>query len=136
MQQPEVTFFHDSLGRPITEGILSREGIKTTKKLTYKLGDVAEMIVREPIKSSATVIHVGTNNLDESADSIIKKTVDIVNNVKKNSTTKLILSNIIMRANNPSKQSKLEYINGYINMMFEKDDRVSMQGRQYFWIRA
>ena len=127
-REPDVVFMHDSLGRPIKEGILKNQNLKTTKEVTYYVEDSIKHLkenVTTPPK--AFVVHAGTNNLakrKQTPNQIIALFEELVECIRtKFPGSKLVYSSIVPREDNREIQRSAEFINAAMNMKFggEKD---------------
>ena len=114
-----MIFIHDSIGKHINPGILSKYNLRTTKVLAYKQDEAMERI--EEIKGTppkAVVINVGTNDVRDKvdADTIVDKYIRMTDRLtKKFPQTKIIFSNILPREDNQVLQQNVEYINAVTN---------------------
>ena len=107
------------MGKPINDTILSREELTTKKHLTYRLEDIRTSLEKIRQVPQAVVVHVGTNNLDDTAEKLVNKIEGIMPN------SKVIFSNLLVRGDNHQKVIKLQYVNAAINMKHESDHNVS-----------
>ena len=71
----DVVLIHDSLGHIISEGIMSKEGLRTNKILGYTLEETYDNVTHLEHEPQALVIHWGTNNIKngDSVNAIVDK---------------------------------------------------------------
>ena len=125
----DIIFLHDSLGKAINDTLLSREKVSVEKVLTYTLEKASEKLhtlnnnVSQTDKPRAIVVHVGTNNLDDEPDVIVGKLDSLINTCK-SIAPKVVISNIVTRADNHLKNYKVDLVNAMINMKYHKDKAV------------
>ena len=134
---PDVVFFHDSLGHAINEGIMSKQGLTTRKIVSYTLEDVEHNIRDLRSQPKAIVIHSGTNDIKNgvSAEEIIDRYQHIVRDLKnKFRDTEVILSSIAPREDNDWGQRQVEYINAAVNRKL--GDNVTFVCNRDLWGRG
>ena len=123
----DLVFIHDSIGKGITPGIMSKYDLKTVKVLAYTQEQARESIRNITGMPKAVVLHVGTNDIKNNidADRIISNYEDLIKLIhKKLPDTKVVLSNILPREDNHLFQRNVEYVNAAVNRKFADSDYV------------
>ena len=125
---PDVIFYHDSLGKKVNKTLVKREGLFTTKVRAPKLSHV-----RQPLQSlkkppKLFLIHVGTNDLpSRDPDDVLVDYYGLVDNIReKFPNSKVVLSAIVTRTDNLKTQNKVDYVNACLTLEYEGHKSVSV----------
>ena len=119
----DVIFIHDSIGKHVKPGILSKQKLVTEKVLAYTQDQALSKIrgMKRTKAPKAVVVHVGTNDIRDNtdADTIVSKYEIILDEIGKMfPDTKIIMSNMIPRENadeDDELQRNVEYVNAVAN---------------------
>ena len=123
-KESDVVLIHDSLGHTITEGIMSKEGLTTSKILGYTLEEVSDVVAQIDHEPKALVLHSGTNNVKkgDSVNTIINRYATIFREVERNlPNTTIIYSAIAPREDDDRKQRVVEQVNDAIRTEFKRE---------------
>ena len=123
----DLVFIHDSIGKGITDGIMSKYQLTTSKVVSYTQEQAHRSINNITGNPKAIILHVGTNDIKNNidADVIISNYECLVGQIKQNHPeTKVILSSILPREDNHTFQRNVEYVNAAINRKFATVDDV------------
>ena len=128
-EEADLVFIHDSLGKGITPGIMSRFNLRTTKMLAYTQEQARESIDKIVGKPKVVILHVGTNDVKNGvdADIMIKNYDRLIKQVnRKLPDTKVVLSNIVPREDDHILQETVEYVNAAVNRKCANLNNVSI----------
>ena len=128
-EEADLVFIHDSIGKGITPGIMSRFNLRTTKMLAYTQEQARESIDKIVGKPQAVILHVGTNDVKNGvdADIMIKNYDRLIKQVnRKLPDTKVVLSNIVPREDDHVLQETVEYVNAAVNRKCANLNNVSI----------
>ena len=124
VKDSDIVLIHDSLGHTITEGIMSKEGLRTNKILGYTLEEAFDHVTHLESDPQALVIHCGTNNIKngDSVNVIVEKYAKLFREVERRlPNTAIVYSAIAPREDDERKQQIVERVNNAIRSEFGRD---------------